>query len=85
MKVHFKIERDLYVAVYDDLVRSHQFAAERLGFLVCKPSIAGNSTLILAQSYLVTPDDWYVPDPHFASHYSSFPSTRVLQKDYIIM
>jgi proteasome lid subunit RPN8/RPN11 len=71
MRIHFKIALDLYKAVHEDLVRPHKFADERMGFLVCKPSMAGNGTLILAQSYLITPDDWYIPDERFGCVFNS--------------
>lgn len=79
MKVHFKIERGLYDVIHEDLARHHQFAAERMGFIVCKPSMAGNSTLILAQSYLVTPDDWYIPDERFGCVFNSDAMRAAMQ------
>lgn len=79
MKVHFKIERKLYKTIYEDLLRPHPFAEERMGFIVCKPSPAGNSTLILAHSYLVTPDEWYIPDERFGCVFNSDAMRAAMQ------
>lgn len=65
MKVHFKLTGDLLNKVLDDLRRPHPFAEERMGFIACKPSWSREGLLLLAHSFLSTPDGWYVDDDDF--------------------
>lgn len=65
MKIHFKIKKRLLDEVRADLSRPHPFAAERLGFVACRPSAGRAELLILAHSYLTVPDDWYIDDPAY--------------------
>ncbi len=65
MKIHFKITKALLHEIRTDLSRPHPFAEERLGFLGCKASSGRDGLLILAHSYLTTPDKWYIRDDNY--------------------
>jgi hypothetical protein len=62
MNIHFKIPTALLDEVLADLKRPHPFATERLGFLAGKCCSSREGLLLIAHSYLVTPDDWYIDD-----------------------
>jgi len=64
MKVVFKIMDTLLDEVRRDLIRPHEFAAERVGFLVCRPArLNGGGIVILAHDYSPVDDPDYVDDP----------------------
>jgi hypothetical protein len=63
MKIVFKIPSALLHTAQTDLRRSHAFAYERIGFLVCKSSYSINGVLtIYAFDYVTVPDNYYIPD-----------------------
>ena len=64
MKVLFKVVDRLLERVRYDLARPHEFAAERVGFFVCRPaSIAPEGVVILAHDYKPVEDQDYIDDP----------------------
>jgi hypothetical protein len=64
MRVLFKIMDRLLEHVRQDLSRPHAFAAERVGFLVCRAaSLDPSGTVILAHSFKPLEDADYVDDP----------------------
>lgn len=63
MKIVYKISAELLCRVKKDLRRSHAFAYERIGFLLCRNSYSANDTLtIYAFDYAPVPDKYYVLD-----------------------
>jgi hypothetical protein len=63
MTITFKITRQLFAAVCDDLRRPHSFAAERVGWLRCRVGNAPDGgLLVLAHDYCPVADDQYVRD-----------------------
>jgi hypothetical protein len=79
MRIHFKIQRALYDAIHADLRRRHEFAEERLGFLLCRPALTETGGLIVAYEFLSTPDDMYVPDGKFGCVFNSEAMRRAMQ------
>lgn len=63
MKVHFKISSDLLALVRADLRRRHQFAHERVGFILASLAKTAEGVLVLAQSYHPVADQDYLHDP----------------------
>ena len=64
MRVVFKVVDRLLERVRHDLVRPHEFAAERVGFFVCRAAhLSPNGTVILAHDYKPVEDEDYVDDP----------------------
>ncbi len=62
MTIHFKMTKRLRDVTIHDLVRPHPFAAERVGFLSCKPAASPSGLLILAESFHPVADEDYLPD-----------------------
>jgi hypothetical protein len=48
--------------VKDDLIRPHQFAAERVGFISIRAASTGNCLVLLAEGYHPIADDDYIND-----------------------
>lgn len=64
MKAIFKITSKLAERVRLDLARTHPFAMERVGFLVCKVGALPNrGVMILAHDYRAVEDGDYINDP----------------------
>jgi hypothetical protein len=63
MRVLFRAPTHLLRSIRDDLRRPHMFAAERVGFLACRPAkISSSGILVLAQRYFPVADDDYLVD-----------------------
>jgi hypothetical protein len=62
MNTFLKIPTPLLQVVKHDLSRSHPFAFERVGFLMCKQAKTSNSIGIFAYKYVAIPDDEYIED-----------------------
>ena len=57
MKILFKITSKLLTAVRADLVRPHEFAAERVGFLSCRFGALSNGGFVINRLVGATVDD----------------------------
>lgn len=63
MSWSLRIPAPLLEAVRADLARAHPFAAERIGFVICRGKVEPDgSTLLLACDYLRVPDEEYLRD-----------------------
>jgi hypothetical protein len=63
MTTIFRIRADLLAAVRTDLHRRHPFAAERVGFLLCRAgSLVENGIVVLAARYEPVADGDYLRD-----------------------
>lgn len=63
MKIAFKIMDTLLDEVRHDLIRPHKFAAERVGFLICRAaSLMSGGAVLLANAYRPVEDTDYVDD-----------------------
>jgi hypothetical protein len=68
MKSIFRISQSLLETVRKDLLRPHPFAAERVGFLVCRFGWAPKGDLlILTASYIAVGEQDYVDNPRFGA------------------
>jgi proteasome lid subunit RPN8/RPN11 len=63
MTIHLKIARNLLQTIRQDLVRTHPFAYERVGFISGGLSSASDDLWILARGYRAVADDDYLRDP----------------------
>lgn len=81
MTVHVKLTRDLYKRVYDDLVRPHEFAFERVDFLSARlGNLAGSHLLVLLTDYHPVLDDEYIPDPSCGARINSVAIRTAMQR-----
>lgn len=63
MTTIFRARGDMLKVVRDDLERQHPFAAERVGFFLCRAGrLTDDGLLILAAAYKPVADDDYLPD-----------------------
>ena len=62
MKVTLKLPADMHDEILKDLRREHPFAAERVGFIVARPTRSKTGIILIASRYVVVPDDGYAED-----------------------
>jgi hypothetical protein len=62
MKITLKLRADMHEEMLADLRRPHPFAAERVGFIVARPTRSKTGIILLASRYVVVPDDGYAED-----------------------
>jgi hypothetical protein len=62
MKIALKLRSELFGEILRDLRRPHPFAAERVGFIVARPTRSNSGIILLASRYLAVPDDGYAED-----------------------
>jgi hypothetical protein len=62
MKITFKLRAEMHEEILRDLRRPHPFAAERVGFIVARPTRSKSGVILLASRYVVVPDDGYAED-----------------------
>ena len=79
MPAIFRIMDTLVDRVRVDLRRHHPFAAERVGFILCKVAKSSDGWTILGYDYLGIADDAYIDDPHFGATISSAGFLPALQ------
>jgi len=83
MKILFKITSRLLGEVKAKLERAHPFAAERVGFLVCRPGMLAQEGLVVLSSRLhdVAEED-YVDDPSVGAMMGPDGIRKALQVAY---
>jgi hypothetical protein len=80
MSVVFKIGSDLVDVVREDLLKPHPFAAERVGFLSCRPGrLNANGLILLAHGYHSVADCDYVNDPTVGAMMGSAAIRKAMQ------
>jgi len=62
VKIAFKIRSEMLEEILTDLRRPHPFAAERVGFIIARPTHSKSGIILLASRYVVVPDDGYAED-----------------------
>ena len=83
MKVQLTITRKLLQRVHADLARPHSFAAERVGFLICKvAAIKPNDILVLPHDYKPVDDEDYLDDPSVGAMMGPAAIRKALQLGY---
>lgn len=75
-----RISKDLFEEVYDDLIRPHPFAMERVGFLFARlGEMEGRSRLIIPTKYWPVPDEQYIEDRYVGARFNSATIRAALQ------
>jgi hypothetical protein len=83
MNVRFKIPGELLKAAMANLRRRHVFAAERVGFFLCRPAhLAEDGLLVLAQDFHAVADEDYLDDPRAGATMGPAAIRKALQKTY---
>lgn len=79
-KTVLRISNQLLKNIHADLNRPHKFAAERVGFICCRPAEVGeDTTLLLAGDYQCVDDNDYINDPHVGAMINSSAIRKALQ------
>lgn len=83
MRIIFKMTQPLFRAIWTDLDRPHPFAAERVGFLVCRVGeLTRTGLIVLAHSFQPVADGDYVDDPTVGARIGSGAFRKMLQFAY---
>jgi hypothetical protein len=83
MTVIFRARDDLLADVRRDLQRPHPFAAERVGFLLCRAGgLAGGGVVVLAADYRAVEDDDYVDDRRVGAMMGPGAIRKAMQRAY---
>lgn len=79
----FRARSDLLHAVRMDLHRAHPFAAERVGFFLCRAGLmSGNGLIILAADYHAVEDGDYLDDPRVGAMMGRAAIRKARQRAY---
>src|SRR5215469_1446289 len=83
MTTLFRARADLLEEVRADLRRPHPFAAERVGFILCKAGrLAGSGLAILATAYHAVEDNDYLDDRTVGAMMASAAIRKAMQHAY---
>jgi hypothetical protein len=79
----FRARTDLLDAVRKDLHRPHAFAAERVGFLICRAGrLDGAGLVLLAVGYDAVADEHYLEDPSVGAMMGPAAIRAAMQRAY---
>lgn len=80
MNVKIRLTRKLLEEMKDDLLRPHEFAAERVGFITAKiGNKLSDSPLVLFSEYLSVSDAHYIDDPYVGARINAAAIRAVMQ------
>jgi hypothetical protein len=82
MKLTFKITDALIQKVRQDLDRPHPYAAERVGFVICRCTRSRSGIIIFGSHYESVPDDGYVDDHSVGAMMNQRTITTAMQIAY---
>jgi hypothetical protein len=83
MTTIFRARSDLFNAVRDDLERPHRFAAERVGFFLCRAGrLSDDGLVVLAAAYHPVEDDDYLPDDSVGAMMGPAAIRKAMQRAY---
>jgi hypothetical protein len=83
MRTYFRARGDLLESVRADLHRRHPFAAERVGFLLCRAgTLDDGGLLILGAAYHAVADDDYVRDDNVGAMMGPAAIRKAMQRAY---
>jgi hypothetical protein len=83
MSIIFRIPNALLATVRSDLHRRHQFAAERIGFLLCRAGgLSDNGVIVLAASYDPVADEDYLNDRRVGAMMGPAAIRKAMQRAY---
>jgi hypothetical protein len=78
-----RLTRELLDAMRRDLMRRHDFAHERVGFLTCRyAELSTGDLLVLAYEYVAVDDDDYVPTDQFGALINAAAFRKALQRSF---
>lgn len=80
--IQLKITQQLREEMLQDLARGHPFAAERVGFLSCRPAAMPGGLLVLGISYHPVADEDYLPDSRVGAMMGPAAIRKALQFAY---
>jgi hypothetical protein len=79
--VHCRIIRGLYEQIAQDLVRRHEFAFERVGFVSAKlGNMESDEPIVLFTDYQPVADENYVDDPNSGARIDSAAIRNAMQR-----
>jgi hypothetical protein len=76
--LEIKIPIKLFENMTEDLLRPHEFAFERMGFLFCKSTT--DRSILFPYEYLSIDDENYIPDELVGARVNSIPLRKILQE-----
>jgi len=79
MKIHFKMLRSQRDAILRGLLRPHEYAAERVGFVSCRFGRSDSSLMVLAHTFHPVLDEDYECDPSVGARMKSAAIRSALQ------
>ena len=83
MKTHFRARNNFLESVRADLHRPHPFAAERVGFLLCRAArLDDDGLLILGAAYHAVEDDDYLRDDSVGAMMGPSAIRKAMQRAY---
>jgi hypothetical protein len=83
MTIIFRARSDFLAGMRRDLQRAHRFAAERVGFVVCRAGrLADGGLVILAADYDPVSDEDYVDDPSVGAMMGPAAIRKALERAY---
>jgi len=82
MNIIFKITDQLRAVILRDLERSHLFAAERVGFISCRPARTSSGLLIAAAAYHPVDDSDYLRSSRVGAMMGPDAIRKALQISY---
>jgi hypothetical protein len=82
MMITFKITADQLATIRNDLQRRHPFAHERVGFISCRPAMAGSGLMILVHGYHPVADEDYLNTPNVGATMGPTAIRKALQLAY---
>jgi hypothetical protein len=83
MTIIFRMRSDFLAGMRRDLRRPHRFAAERVGFMVCRAGrLTDGGLVILAAAYDPVSDEDYVDDPSVGAMMGPAAIRKALERAY---
>lgn len=83
MSARLRIPASQLAEIHRDLDRSHPFALERVGFLICgAATLPGDEVLLCAQDWMPVDDNHYIDDPRAGATIGPAAFRKVLELVY---
>lgn len=79
MKASVRIPRRLFVEMEGDLDRPHEFANERLGFVLARWALAASELVVIPFAYISIADENYIDDARVGAKINSTAIRAALQ------
>jgi hypothetical protein len=82
MNIVMRIPKKLMEEIRQDLMRSHAFAAERVGFISCHKAILPDGILVLADGYYPVAENDYLQNQRVGAMIGADAIRKAMQKAY---